>query len=125
MTPPFQNLAERWTITRLLLCLAFPFLVVASGCGSETAPEGDVVTIDRETFISTYVDLRVAALSAEGDTITAEQRATILADHGVAADDLMEFAEVHGEEVFYMREVWNEVEARLDAARERPDTLTR
>lgn len=65
----------------------------------------------------------MAALGAEGDTVATAQRARILSEHGVTEEDLLDFAGIHGDDVVFMREVWNEVEARLDAARERPDSL--
>lgn len=102
-----------------LLGGGFLFLVAACSGTSEPSPEA----IDREVFIAAYVDLRVAAFSSEGDTITQAQREGILDRHGVTEGDLLSFAEVHGPDVPFMRGVWNEVEARLDAARALPDTL--
>ena len=93
---------------RLLL-----LVVVAVGCGPE-APEG---VIDREVFIEAYVDLRIAALDAENQEIGEAARDAILASHGIEADDLLEFAEVHARDLELMRDVWNEVEVRMDAVR--------
>lgn len=85
----------------------------AGGCGPE-APEG---VIGREVFIQAYVDLRVAALEAEDQQMTEALRAEVLARHGIEAEDLLEFAEVHARELEFMRDVWNEVEVRMDALR--------
>ena len=94
--------------------LAVGFLAAALlGCGPE-APEG---VIDREVFIEAYVDLRVAALEAEDRQMSEAVRAEVLARHGIEAEDLLEFAEVHARDLELMRDVWNEVELRMDAMR--------
>ena len=86
-------------------------VVAALGaCGSST-PDG---VIDRETFIDAYVELRVAALDTDSQRVAAADREAILQRLGVTEDELLRFAEVHGGELDYMREVWNEVELRLD-----------
>ena len=83
-------------------------LLTASGGG----PGGDA--IDRDTFVATYVDLRVAALETDSTRLAATDREEILARHGVTGDDLTHFAEVHAAELEFMREVWNEIELALD-----------
>jgi hypothetical protein len=87
----------------------------AAACAPGPAQAGG--TIDREIFIETYVDLRVAALGSETGTLGDDARAEVLARHGVTAEDLLYFADVHGRDVELMRDVWNEVEVRLDALR--------
>lgn len=77
--------------------------------------------MDREAFIATYVDLRAAAIRAEDHRLSDELRSEILARHGVTEEGLLAFAEVHGGDVTFMRDVWDEVEERLDAARVLPD----
>lgn len=89
--------------------------VVACG-GSERT---DV--IDRETFIETYVDLRISALDTDSARLAADDRETILARHGVSEDDLVEFVEAYASELEFMRDVWNEVEVRMDRTPERAD----
>ncbi len=101
-----------YPIRRTTLCVVFGFL---SGCGSGPAEAPAATSIDRETFIATYVDLRAAAVRAGDKTVTAVQRAAILQQHGVTEDDLLAFATANGEKVAYMRGVWDEVEHRLDA----------
>jgi hypothetical protein len=90
----------------------------AAACAPGPAQAGD--TIDREIFIETYVDLRVAALGSETGALGDDARAEVLARHGVTAEDLLTFANVHGRDVELMRDVWNEVELRLDALRPEP-----
>ncbi|MDX1647784.1 MAG: hypothetical protein R3304_11625 [Longimicrobiales bacterium] len=85
-------------------------MTVLGACGSSTPDD----VIDRETFIDAYVELRVAALDTDSQRVAAADREAILQRLGVTEDDLLRFAEVHGGELEYMREVWNEVELRLD-----------
>ena len=81
--------------------------------GCRGGDEADLMT--RAEFVSTYVDLRVAALRREDETLTDSARAAVLARHGVSEGDLLDFASTHGGDLEFMREVWNEVEARLDS----------
>lgn len=97
----------------------FAVLVTAAACTGTTPPD-DVV--DRDTFISTYVSLRVAALHGDGE-LTDAQRVEVLGRHGVHEDELVGFVDAHGRDVQYMRNVWDEVEARLDATRALPDSI--
>lgn len=84
---------------------------VAAACGPST-PEG---VIDRETFIEAYVELRVAALSTDTARIAASDREAVLDEMGITEDDLIEFVEVHATDLEFMRDVWNEVELRMDS----------
>lgn len=91
-------------------------VAATAGCGASpgTAP-GD--TIEREAFIATYVDLRIAALDSEGRMLTDTARTRVLTEHRITEDDLMTFAEVHGADVEFMNSLWDEVELRMDALR--------
>ena len=112
-TPPIVHRLRRPSDrTRPSGRLAFLGLVVLFGCGGG-APQGD--TIDRELFITTYVDLRMAALDTDSSRVSDSERDEILQQHGVTADDLTTFADVHGADLEYMRDVWAEVELRLDS----------
>jgi len=84
-------------------------LTVAACAGSSSAD-----AIDREVFIATYVDLRVAALETDSVRLGDPERSEILDRHGVTGEDLVHFTEVHTSELEYMREVWNEIEVRMD-----------
>lgn len=95
-------------------------LLALGACGGDAAAPAPETGIARETFIATYVDLRAATIRAHTVEIPDQDRAEILARHGVTEDDLLAFAEAHGEDVAYMRRVWDEVEARMDAARVDP-----
>ena len=80
-------------------------------CGGNRVPE-DV--IDRDVFVQTYVDLRVAALATDSQKIAVTERDEILARHGITAADLTRFAEAYAEDLDFMRDVWNDIELELD-----------
>jgi hypothetical protein len=95
-----------------LICLALA--AGLAGC-SDPPPEE---TISRERFIEVYVALRSEAHSPDAPgEIDPEVRDRILAEHGVEAEELIHFVEVHGEDLQYMFEVWSEVEERLTELR--------
>ena len=71
-------------------------------------------TIDRQVFIDTWVELRIAALDTDSQRIAAADREAVLERHGVTADDLTRFAEVHATDLDFMRDVWNDIELRMD-----------
>ena len=88
-------------------------LLTGSVLGCRDGGETDGMT--RADFVSTYVDLRVAALRRDDETLTDSARAAVLARHGVTEGDLLDFASTHGGDLDFMRDLWNEVEARLDS----------
>lgn len=93
--------------------LGLTLTVVLCGCGGDDDPP----TIDPEVFIATYVDLRAEALLNDSRQITDEEREQVLQEHGVTEDELFAFADIHGRDVTFMREMWDEVEERLDLMR--------
>ena len=98
---------------RPLVTLIALFLGVASGaCGANT-PNEVVDTIDRETFIEVYVDLRSVALRKTSCKVNAVERDSVLAMHEVTEENLRLFLEVYHTEVEFMRDLWNDVEARI------------
>lgn len=91
--------------------IAFGALIVVLGaCGGTDAP----VTIERDAFIRTYADLRIAAVQTDTQRIALATRDSILDAHGVTAADLERFAEIHSADLDFMRDVWNEVELLMD-----------
>jgi hypothetical protein len=92
--------------------LVASLLAIATACGSGTGGSPD--TIDSEVFIQTFVDLRISALDTDSQRIAPLDREAILSEHSVTADDLTQFATTHGDDLEFMREVWNEVELRMD-----------
>ncbi len=98
---------------RPLVTLIALLLGVASGaCGANT-PNEVVDTIDRETFIEVYVDLRSVALRKTSRKVNAVERDSLLAMHEVTEENLRLFLEVYHTEVEFMRDLWNDVEARI------------
>jgi hypothetical protein len=76
--------------------------------------------IDRETFISVYVDLRAAAIQSPDLELSDEARLEVLARHDVDEDNLIGFVDAYGRELDYMSELWAEVERRIEAAAASP-----
>ena len=103
--------ALRHSALLLTLCTA-PLL---AGCGN-SAEEIEGV-ISREEFVQAYSDLRVKALRAEDGKIALEERDRILAELNLTPEDLIEFVEVHGRDVPFMQEVWEEVDHNLETRR--------
>ncbi|MDH3270093.1 MAG: hypothetical protein OEN56_02100 [Gemmatimonadota bacterium] len=117
LRPPLRRTADRGGLVRVGF-----LLVVAlggSGCGPSD-PEG---VIDRETFIDAYVQLRVAALDTDSQRVAGGDRDRILADLGISESDLTTFVEVRGGELEFMRDVWTEVELRLDRTPDSPEAV--
>ena len=98
---------ERFFARALVLALAIG--PAAAACGGEAEPVG---VLDREAFITTWVDLRTAALRT-GDPLPEAERTRVLQERGVTEDQLLGFAEAHGNDPRYMAEVWTEVETRM------------
>lgn len=115
MTPSTDPMG---TLRRAAALLA----LVLAACSPDTAAPASTTTVERETFIATYVDLRTTVVRAEAHELSDEARAAVLARHGVTEEDLLSFVETHGGNVAFMRQVWDEVEARLDAVRVLPGT---
>ncbi len=87
-------------------------LLAGAAAACSGGPAAD--TIEREVFIATYVDLRIAAFDTDSGRVAAAEKDEILTRHGVSEEDLTAFAEVHSADLEFMRDVWNEVEAQLD-----------
>ncbi len=91
-------------------------LALAVGCRDAPSAPAEA-TVSEDTFVDTYVDLRVAGLSRDPGNpsvgIDPADRERILAEHGVSMDDLLEFVEVHGTNVPYIAVVWDSVEVRF------------
>ncbi len=86
---------------------------VAGLACSDNAPSAVLVTIDRETFINVYVDLRRVALRKTSRNVSAAERDSVLTLHEVSEEDFRLFLDVNHAEADYMRDIWNEAEARI------------
>lgn len=96
------------------LTAALFLLASVVGCGdSEPVYEAPV---DRETFIATYVDLRLSALGTPDGVISEAERTRVLGEHGVTGDDLEGFAQAWGSDPAAMKAIWEEVQRRLRVA---------
>ena len=86
------------------------------------APEEE--TIPREAFIEAYVALREVGLRSPQQLISEEERERILGEQGVTEEELFAFVDVHGNRVEFMRDVWNDIEERLEEMRTQRDDST-
>lgn len=91
--------------------------VLLGSCGTGTTPDATQAGISPETFISTYIDLRLAVVGANPGFMNDSIRSAILARHGVTAQELEDFAKMHGANVPYMRAIWEKVETRMQDTR--------
>lgn len=70
--------------------------------------------MSREAFVDVYVALRRGGLQSAQGVVSASERERILAEHGATEEALLGFAEAHGGDAAFMKEVWDEVEQRLE-----------
>lgn len=105
---------RRNALSRPALALAAALLVGVSACGDDPASYDG--PIDRETFVATYVDLRLSALGTPSGVITEAERSRVLEKHAVTEDDLLGFADAWGADPAAMRSIWEDVQRRLRAA---------
>jgi len=108
--------------SRMLRAVCAIALSLSACRGEEQVPVVEGV-IDRETFIEAYVDLRVATIEGSDLALPVEERDSVLAEHGVSADDLTAFVEAYGRYLDYMSSLWSDVEARLEARSPAPGAL--
>jgi len=101
----------------IVYCLTITALLGVFACGGGSAGEA----IDRDVFISTYVELRMAAMDADTMRVGDEQRSEILSRNGVTEHDLVAFANVHAADMEFMRDIWNDIESRLDTSSDADD----
>lgn len=80
----------------------------AAGCGG-----GSTEPIPRETFIEAYITLRTTALRNETGELDPISRDRILEERGLTVQDLLHFVEVHGRDVPFMGELWEEIDSEV------------
>jgi len=98
--------------------MLLPAILIASSC-SPREPDGEESSvISREAFIQAYVKLREGALKAPGQEMSLEERDRILADLGLVDQDLLDFVEVRGRDIQFMRRVWEEIDSLITVMRE-------
>lgn len=106
---------------KLSRSLVFVTLLLVS-CSDGAQEEAAQETISREAFAKAYIDLRMNALQAEGQEMTLAMRNQVLDSLGLEEEDLIHFVEVHGTDVQFMRNLWEEIDSILDARR-RPESV--
>ena len=85
-------------------------LLLSANCSTDKKSE----VIDREVFVGVYSDLRIAAVETDSGSISFSGRDSILDAFGVTEEDLTIFLEEHVEALEFMRDVWNDIELRMD-----------
>jgi hypothetical protein len=70
-------------------------------------------TAGREAFIGAYLDLRTTALRLGTTDLGDEIRDSILSEHDITGQDMLDFVDAHGEDIEFMRELWSELETRM------------
>jgi len=98
--------------------LLVPTILQALSCTPPGPEGGDSSVISRDAFIQAYVDLRVAALRSPGMELPLEERDRILVDLGLVDQDLLDFVEVRGRDIQFMRRVWEEIDSIITEKRE-------
>lgn len=107
---------RNWTdAARLTACAACLWLGAACSPSADPTP-GTVprTAMSREAFVDVYVALRQAGLGSAQGVAAPSERERILAEHATTEGALLDFAEVHGGDAAFMKEVWDEVHQRLD-----------
>lgn len=95
-----------------------PVVAACLSLGTACSPSADPTPVpegvmSREEFVDVYVALRRAGLQSGRMVAPPSERERILAEHATSEDALLEFAEVHGADAAFMKEVWDQVEQRL------------
>ncbi|TVP49928.1 MAG: hypothetical protein EA350_01240 [Gemmatimonadales bacterium] len=98
--------------------VAFLLLLIfaSSGCERGFPTAGSEPTIPEDEFVEAMAELRTATFRQEGGTLPVSERDEILRRRGLAPEDLVKFAEVHGPDVPFMFAVWARVDSAVVAA---------
>lgn len=113
---PLVPLIEQ-TVRHLQYSIPLLVFLASASCSPTNPGDHPTEAIQRDLFITAYVELRVAALQAEGQELTLRDRDRVLARLGVEEADLLEFVEFHGKDVTFMRLLWEEVDSVLEGRR--------
>ncbi len=101
-------------VAALVVCVGMT--AAAPGCGGEASP----AAIDRETFVDAYVEIRTQAFLRSQAALAGATKDSVLRDIGVTEEELLTFADVHGDDLEFMRGVWADVSTQLDSVEYRP-----
>lgn len=108
----------RVRLSAVAACLSLGTACAPSAEDPTPLPEG---VMSREAFVDVYVALRRAGLQSGRLVAPSSERERILAEHATSEEGLLEFADIHGADAAFMKEVWDQVEERL----QQQDTETR
>ncbi len=102
--------------------LAVIGLLLLPACGHRAPTRSGLLT--REQFVSTYVALRKARAQATSKQDFVARRERVLGQRGVTSEQMRVFVRAHGDDLRYMRGVWEEIGERLEPKEEpKPDSL--
>jgi hypothetical protein len=83
--------------------------LLLAGCTGGDPAADRPSTISEDMFVAAMAQLNHARTGTLDGELTNEERARILARHGLEEDDLLTFAEVHGGEIAFMLRILDEV----------------
>lgn len=100
----------------LLVSLVALLAVPAMACGfTDPVAEAGPEALTRSQFIEIYVELRLAEQATPTREAFQARKQQIFERHGAPPHALIEFVEVHGDDVAYMAAVWDTIQHRLEA----------
>ncbi|HUH12520.1 MAG TPA: hypothetical protein VMK65_05400, partial [Longimicrobiales bacterium] len=85
--------------------------LLLSGCGRDAG----AADLSAEQFVTVYTELRHAERVAADAGDFQSRKSDILARHDTSEEELMAFVAAHEEDVGFMAQVWDSVQARLQA----------
>jgi hypothetical protein len=91
------------------VCLTLALL--AASC-SDAAP-APTDSVDEDTFVGAFVELRRAAATASTDEAFARERERILDERDVTEARLERFIDEHADDAAYLSEVWERIDRTL------------
>lgn len=90
-------------------------LALVLGAAFGCSPETGVPSIDRSTYVDVMVALRVADNETSSETEFLQRREQILQEAGVTDSMLVQWVRAHGGDIRFMAELWDSINARLNA----------
>lgn len=91
---------------------AAPLILLLASCVPNADASG-VEAPDEQTFVTAFVELRRAAAEERTNEAFARRREEILRTHGVTADALERFIDVHADDLDYLSDVWDRIDRTL------------
>lgn len=116
LDPIHGHPVHRFRFLSLILAGAF-----SSACSLPSPGQASGDAIPQDAFINAYVELRIAALQAPDQELTVQARDGVLHRLELQEADLLDFVEVHGKDVQFMRRLWEEADSVLEDRRTPPE----